>query len=90
MPIRFLSMRYASAKAKRRSASVPSAGTGSGTPQCALIASPGQTGQLSLAASSQTVKTKSSNGALGVVNSSQLLERRPATGWFNLRNRSSA
>ena len=41
---------------------------------------PGQTGQTSPAALSQTVKMKSSRGAPGVANSSQLLLRRPSVG----------
>ena len=39
--------------------SVPSTLAGSSMPQCAVIGWPGQTGQVSPAASSQTVKTKS-------------------------------
>jgi hypothetical protein len=38
---------------------------------------PGQTGQTSFLALSQTVKTKSSLGAPGPANSSQLFERSP-------------
>ena len=45
------------------SASVPVAAAGSGTPQCALMGWPGQVGQTSAAALSQTVKTKSMCGA---------------------------
>ncbi len=37
MPMRWYSMRCVSAKAKRRSLSVPVAAEGSGSPQCALI-----------------------------------------------------
>jgi hypothetical protein len=73
--IRALSIRYASEKARCFSASVPSAAAGSGTPQWAVIGWPGQTGQLSLAALSQTVNTKSSSGAPGRVNSSQSFDR---------------
>ena len=40
------------------SASGPVAAAGSGTPQCALMGWPGQVGQTSAAALSQTVKTK--------------------------------
>ena len=57
--------------------SLPTNAAGSSTPQCALIGWPGQTGHISAAALSQTVNTKSSMGAPGPVNSSQLLERRP-------------
>ena len=42
-----------------------------------LIGWPGQMGHVSLAASSQSVKTKSILGAFGTANSSQLLLRRP-------------
>src|ERR1700733_12339669 len=41
---------------------------------------PGHSGQVSLAALSQTVNTKSIFGAPGFANSSQLLLRRPAVG----------
>lgn len=54
---------------------MPSAVEGSGSPQCALIGCPGQTGHTSLAALSQTVKTKSSSDAWGAANSSQDFER---------------
>jgi hypothetical protein len=46
-------------------------------PQWAVMGWPGQKGQASLAALSQTVKTKSMRGALGAANSSQDLLRRP-------------
>ena len=49
-------------------------------PQCAVIGWPGQTGQVSAAAVSQTVKTKSMSGAPGIANSSQLFERKPSVG----------
>ena len=49
-------------------------------PQWAVIGWPGQIGQTSPAALSQTVKTKSSFGASGPANSSQDFERRPAVG----------
>src|SRR3979490_1296220 len=49
---------------------------GSGTPQWAVMGCPGHTGQTSLAALSQTVKTKSIGGAPGLANSSQLLLRK--------------
>ena len=50
-------------------------------PQCAVIGWPGQTGQASPAALSQTVKTKSITGASGAANSSQLFERKPSVGY---------
>ncbi|MNY04743.1 hypothetical protein D3C86_1374390 [compost metagenome] len=59
-------------------ASVPSHAAGSGTPQWAVIGWPGQTGHISPAALSHTVKTKSSDGAPSWENSSQLLLRKPA------------
>ena len=46
-------------------------------PQCAVIGWPGQTGQASPAALSQTVNTKSSAGAPGLANSSHDFERKP-------------
>src|SRR3954447_5011998 len=49
-------------------------------PQCAVAGWPGQTGQASPAALSQTVKMKSIWGASGPENSSQLLDRKPSTG----------
>src|SRR5581483_3439710 len=73
--MRLRNMRSASAKARRISASLPVAAAGSGTPQCAVIGCPGQNGQGSFAALSQTVNTKSSFGAPARENSSQLLER---------------
>src|SRR4029079_2093712 len=79
-------MRYASAKASACSASVPCALAGSGKPQWAVIGWPGQMGQGSLGASSQTVNTKSSFGASGVVNSSQDFERSLETSKFDLRS----
>ena len=45
------------------SASVPVVAAGSGTPQWALMGWPGQVGQTSAAALSQTVNTKSMCGA---------------------------
>ena len=72
--------RKASRNAAAISASSPSTAAGSGTPQCAVIGWPGQTGQTSFAALSQTVNTKSSGGAPGAANSSQLLERKPSVG----------
>ena len=49
-------------------------------PQCAVIGWPGQTGQLSPAASSQTVKTKSIIGAPGTAKSSQVFDEKPSVG----------
>ena len=74
------SMKNASRKALAITSGVPCTAAGSGTPQCAVIGWPGQKGQTSFAALSQTVKTKSSLGAPGFVNSSQLLLRRPSVG----------
>ena len=59
---------------------VPVTAAGSGIPQCAVMGWPGQTGQTSRAALSQTVKTKCMGGAPGAENSSQDLLRRPAVG----------
>src|SRR5262249_27896417 len=50
----------------------------------------GHTGQASAAALSQTVNTKSSCGAPGLLNSCQLFERKPLTSKFSLRRSSSA
>ena len=44
-------------------------------PQCAVIGWPGQTGQASAAALSQTVNTKSNFGSPALANSSQDFER---------------
>ena len=77
MPMR---VRAADRRRRRRArprSRVPSTAAGSGTPQCAVIGWPGQTGQASPAALSQTVKTKSMRGAPGAANSSQLFERKP-------------
>ena len=49
-------------------------------PQWAVIGRPGQTGQVSPAASSQTVIMRSIFGAPEAANSSQLLERSPSVG----------
>jgi hypothetical protein len=49
-------------------------------PQCAVIGCPGHTGQLSPAALSQTVKTKSITGASGTANSCQILKA-PSAGY---------
>src|SRR6202051_1191392 len=75
-----LEHKKASRKARSTSASVPRTAAGSGTPQWAVMGWPGHTGQTSLAALSQTVKTKSSFGASGRENSSQPLLRRPLVG----------
>ena len=73
--MRAWSMRWHSENAKRIPASVPVSAAGSGTPQWALIGWPGQAGQTSAAAVSQTVKTKSMCGAPAPANSSQLFKR---------------
>src|SRR5882762_2233529 len=62
--------------ARSISSGVPCAAAGSGTPQWAVMGWPGHTGQISLAALSQTVKTKFICGAPGFANSSQLLLRK--------------
>ena len=49
-------------------------------PQCAVIGWPGQIGQDSPAALSQTVKTKSITGASARANSSQLFKRKSSVG----------
>src|ERR1051326_5001267 len=90
MSMRFDSMRSASAKARRPCASLPVAAAGSGTPPCAVIDCPGLLWQVSAAALSQTVNTKSSLGASGLANSLQLFERSPLTSKLSLRKRSSA
>src|SRR5690606_37182336 len=56
----------------------PSTAAGSSIPQCTVTGCPGQTGQVSPAALSQTVKTKSILGAPCAANSSHALERRPS------------
>ena len=55
------------------------AAAGSGKPTCSLDGCPGQMGQTSPAALSQTVMTRSIRGAPGSANSSQDLDRRPST-----------
>src|SRR5690606_3551104 len=50
----------------------------------AVIGWPGQTGQASPAALSQTVNTKSITGAPGWANSSQLFERKASVGYSKL------
>jgi len=64
------------AESRSTSAALPRTTAGSGTPQWAVIGCPGQTGQTSCAALSQTVKTKSSFGESGFANSSQDLLRK--------------
>src|SRR5215468_2599351 len=81
-PIRRSKVTNASRNARSICSGVPATEAGSGAPQCALIGRPGQTGQASLAALSQTVKTKSIFGASNLANSSQLLLRKPAVGSF--------
>src|SRR5262249_13193713 len=76
VPMRALSRRYASLNARAISAGQPSTPPGSGTPQCAVIGCPGHPGHASPAALSQTVKTKSSAGALGLANSPHDFERK--------------
>ena len=63
---------------------------GSGRPQCAVIGWPGQIGQTSFAASSQTVNTKSSFGASWLANSSQDFERSFETSKFDLAQQVAA
>src|ERR1700730_17489927 len=77
--IRRSRIRKASRKAFSTASREPLTAAGSGTPQCAVIGWPGQTGHTSLAALSHTVKTKSSFGAPGFANSSQSLTRKPFT-----------
>src|SRR3984885_4462499 len=74
------SMKNASRNAFSICSGVPVTAAGSGTPQCAVIGWPGQTGHTSFAALSQTVKTKSKCGASGLANSSQFLLRSPPVG----------
>src|SRR5713226_4269929 len=79
-----LILRSSKKNASRKAFSTCSSGLptpgGSGTLHCTVIGWPGHTGQTSLAALSQTVKTKSSFGAPGLANSSQLLLRKPELG----------
>src|SRR6266404_1121542 len=81
-PIRRSSTTNASRNALSICSGVPVTTAGSGTPQCAVIGWPGQTGQISFAALSQTVKTKFIFGESGFANSSQLLLCKPAVGSF--------
>src|SRR5215469_18308958 len=72
-----LILRSSATKASRYALEIcsefPFTPAGSGTPQWAVNGCPGHTGHTSLAALSQTVKTKSSFGASVLENSSQLL-----------------
>src|SRR5450755_967628 len=70
--------------------SVPSNSDGSSTPQWAVIGWPGQMGQISPAALSQTVTTKSMTGASGLANSSQFLLYRPSVEKRSRRSVSNA
>jgi len=67
--IRRFSVTAVAKKTRAFSSSLPSNAAGSGTPQWALIGWPGHTGQVSLAALSHTVKTKSRCGAPACANS---------------------
>jgi len=70
--------RWACLNAARLSPSLPPAAAGSGKPQWVRRKSLNTTGQVSAAAESHTVMTRSICGASGVVNSSQDLLRSPA------------
>src|SRR5579871_5253690 len=74
------SIMYESRNAFAICSGVPSTAAGSGTPQWAVIGCPGQMGQTSFAALSQTVKTKSKRGESGFANSLQSLLLYPAVG----------
>ena len=76
--IRFCSSRKAVTNAPFFRYLSPSTATGSLMPQCAVMGWPGQIGQASVAALSQTVKTKSMCGASGSENSRQSLLRNPS------------
>src|SRR5690606_15579005 len=78
--IRALTMRWAWRNASRLLSSSPSTAAGSGSPQCARRKSPNTTGQVSAAAESQTVTTRSIGAASVVANSSQDLLRSLAVG----------
>src|SRR6185312_630478 len=77
---RLRSSSAASRYAARRCDSSPATMAGSGTPQCAVTGDPNQTGQVSPAALSQTVITKSMVGAPSLANSSHDLLRKPSAG----------
>jgi hypothetical protein len=68
--------RKAWANARSFSIFVPSTAAGSSMPQCAVIGCPGHAGQVSPAASSQSVNAKSNCGATGVANSPQYSPQR--------------
>jgi hypothetical protein len=74
--MRLRSRRAVSAKAAAIWVGEPTVAAGSGTPQCAVTGLPGQIGQTSPAALSQTVKMKSIGGASGPANSSHDFERK--------------
>ena len=59
-------------------------------PQCAVIGCPGQTGHVSPAALSQTVKTNSMRGAPTAAKSSQLWLRNPSVSWPRSASSASA
>ena len=73
--IRFFKYLNAVTKARSFSMSLPSTAAGSSMPQCAVMGCPGHTGQVSPAALSQTVNTKSMTGAPGAANSSHPFDR---------------
>jgi len=81
---------YVREKNCRCSSSGPSNAAGSATPRCAVTGRPGQIGQTSLAALSQTVKTKSRAGAPARSNSLQLFDRSPEMSWPRAFSTSSA
>ena len=66
-------------KARAVACAPPRAEEGSGQAQCVGTGVPGHTGQISCAALSQTVMTRSMGTASGPMNSSQDLLRRPST-----------
>src|SRR5262245_30810 len=78
--MRLRRQRAASTKACSIAIVVPSTAAGSSMPQCAVAGCAGQTGQVSPAALSQTVKMKSMCGASGVANAVQLFETNPEVG----------
>src|SRR5271166_730105 len=79
-PIRRSRIIKAPRYARSTSSADPVTAAGSRTPQWAVKGCPGQIGQTSLAALSQTVNTKSRWGASGPANSSQLLLLSPSVG----------
>src|SRR5271156_2187445 len=76
------SVRKASLNARSISSGEPVTAAGSGIPQWAVMGWPGQIGQTSFAALSQTVNTKFISGAPRPENSSQLLLREFSVGRF--------